>query len=89
MEKNAIDKPCTIIQVMLKSSLPSMGEAINVLRKRRFFLGGILPRWFGDDGFLMQKIIGQPNWEGINLYTDRASQILRFIKDDCEAAWRL
>ncbi|MBA4390792.1 MAG: hypothetical protein C0399_07625 [Syntrophus sp. (in: bacteria)] len=81
-EKHVMDKHCTIIQVMLKSSLPCIGEAINVLKKRRFFLGGILPQWFGEDGFLMQKVLGRPNWEGINLYTDRAIQILRFIKDD-------
>jgi len=81
-EKRIMDKDCTIIQVCFKSSWPWIGEVIDVLRNRRFCLGGALPRWFGEDGFLMQKVLGQPNWEGINLYTERASQILRFIKDD-------
>lgn len=88
-EKDAINKHCTVIQVMLKSSLPPIGEIINILRKRGFFLGGILPRWFGDDGFLMQKTIGRPNWEEISLYSDRSAQILHFIKDDWEEAWKL
>ena len=83
-EKSIMDKHCTIIQVWLKLSWPWIGRVIDVLRNRRFFLGGALPRWFGEDGLLMQKVIGQPNWEGINLYADRAVHILRFIKDDWE-----
>jgi hypothetical protein len=65
-------------------SCPWIGEAADILRNRGFFFGGVLPRWFGEDGLLMQKVLVRPNWEGINLYTDRAVQILRFIKDDWE-----
>lgn len=83
-EKRIVDKHCTVIQVWLKLPWPWIGAVVNILRNRGFFLGGILPRWFGEDGFLMQKVLQRPNWEGINLYTDRAAQILRFIKDDWE-----
>ena len=78
------DSHCTVIQVWLKSSWPWIGEVADILRTRGFFLGGILPRWFGEDGFLMQKVLTRPNWEGINLYTDRAAQILHYIRDDWE-----
>lgn len=78
------DMHCTVIQVWLRSSCPWIGKVAGLLRARGFFLGGILPRWFGEDGFLMQKVLTRPNWEGINLYTDRANQILRFIRDDWE-----
>jgi len=83
-EKRIMDMHCTVIQVWLKLSWPWISAVVNILRNKGFFLGGILPRWFDEDGFLMQKVLTRPNWEGINLYTDRAAQILRFIKDDWE-----
>jgi len=83
-EKRMMDEHCAVIQVWLKLSWPWVGAVIDILRNRGFFLGAILPRWFGEDGFLMQKVPARPNWEGINLYSDRAAQILRFIKDDWE-----
>jgi hypothetical protein len=83
-EKHIAEKHCSIIQVLLNLSWPWIGAVADILRNKGFFLGGILPRWFGEDGFLMQKVLMRPNWEGINLYTDRAGQILRFIKDDWE-----
>ncbi len=83
-EKRIGDKECEVIQVWLKLSWLWVGEVTDILRNRGFFLGGILPRWFGEDGFLMQKVRVRPNWEGINLHTDRAVQILRFIRDDWE-----
>lgn len=83
-EKRLADRHCTVIQVWLQLSWPRINAVTGILRDRGFFLGGILPRWFGEDGFLMQKVFARPNWEGINLYTDRALQILRFIKDDWE-----
>jgi hypothetical protein len=83
-EKRIEDMNCTVIQVWLKLSWPWIGTVVNILRDRGFFLGGILPRWFGEDGLLMQKVLQRPNWEGISLYTDRAAQILSFIKNDWE-----
>ncbi len=83
-EKRIADRHCTIVQVWFKSSWPWIGAVVDILRARGFFLGGILPGWFGEDGFFMQKVLGRPNWEGINLYTDRAKEILRFTRDDQE-----
>lgn len=83
-EKRLEESNCTIIQAWLRSSWPWIGAVADILRARGFFLGGILPRWFGEDGFLMQKVLTRPNWEGISLSTDRAAQILRYIRDDWE-----
>jgi hypothetical protein len=77
-----VEKHFRVIQVWLRLSWPWVGETVRILRDRCFFFGGALPRWFDEDGLLMQKVLGQPNWEGINLHTDRAKQILCFIKDD-------
>ncbi|MCX8110883.1 MAG: GNAT family N-acetyltransferase [Syntrophorhabdaceae bacterium] len=83
-EKHINDRHCQVIQVWLNLSWPWVGEIISILRARGFFLGGILPSWFGEDGLLMQKVLSKPNWEGINLYTDRAKHILSFIRDEWE-----
>jgi hypothetical protein len=81
-EKSLRAKGVIVIQVWLKLSWPWIGRAVDVLRERGYFLGGVLPRWFDVDGMLMQKIIGQPNWEGIQLYSDRAKKILEIVKAD-------
>jgi hypothetical protein len=81
-EKTVKEKAGTVLQVWLKLSWPWIGRAVDVLRRRGYFLGGILPRWFDVDGMLMQKEIGQPNWEGIQLFSDRAKKILELVKTD-------
>ncbi len=81
-EKTVKEKGGTVLQVWLKLSWPWIGRAVDVLRRRGYFLGGILPRWFDVDGMLMQKEIGQPNWEGIQLFSDRAKKILELVKTD-------
>ncbi|MCX5815436.1 MAG: hypothetical protein NTX75_04225 [Proteobacteria bacterium] len=82
IEEDILLQRIMVIQVWLKLTTPWIGSIVDMLRGKGYFLGGILPRWFGGDGMLMQKVIGRPNWEGINLYSERARQILRFIKDD-------
>ena len=54
----------------------------DLLRNRRYFLGGLLPRWFDEDGMLLQKISGRPNWDDIRLHTDAARRILADIGAD-------
>jgi len=81
-EKKVLDKGMAVIQVWLNLSCPWVGRAADILRQHGYFLGGILPRWFDEDGMLMQKIIGEPNWEGIQLYFERAKKILELVKSD-------
>jgi len=81
-EKEMLDQGIVVIQVWLNLSWPWVGSIAEHLRTRGYFLGGILPRWFGADGLLMQKIIGEPNWEGIQIYSEYAKEILRIVKDD-------
>jgi len=83
-EMVAGNKGVSVIQVWLNLSRPWVGACAEILRSRGYFFCGIFARWFGEDALLMEKIEGQPNWEGINLYTDRAKQILDFIKADWE-----
>lgn len=84
-EKATLDKGMAIIQVWLRLSWPWIGQVVDALRKRGYFLGGILPRWFDEDGMLMQKVVGEPNWEGIQLYAARAKELLKLVKADWES----
>lgn len=81
-EKAILDGGVVVIQIWLKLGWPWIGHVVDLLRRSGYFLGGILPRWFDTDGMLMQKIIGKPNWEGIQLYSDRAKKILALVKAD-------
>jgi hypothetical protein len=83
-EKEARSKGATVMQVWLNLSWPWVGTCVEILRSKGYFFCGTLSRWCGDDGLLMEKMEGRPNWEGIILYSDRAKHILRFIQDDYE-----
>jgi hypothetical protein len=82
MEREARGKRVKVIQVWLKLGSPWVGAAVDVFRDKGYFLGGLLPRWFDQDGLLMQKLFCPPDWEGIHLYTDRAKEILKMVRED-------
>jgi len=87
-EKSLSAKGAYVSQIFLPLDCPWVGKAVDLLRSRGYSLAGVLPRWFDADGMLMQKIYGRPNWEGINLYSDRAKKILGFIRGDWEKTHR-
>ena len=84
LESGLLAKGVQVLQVWLKLTCPWVDEAVEILRFKGYFIGGLLPRWFDRDGLLMQKIIGQPNWDGINIYSDWAKKILELVKADWE-----
>jgi hypothetical protein len=86
LETQLREKGIQVIQFWLKLTCPGVGEASDELRKQGFFLGGVLPRWFDDDGLLMQKILKRPNWEEIHVHGERAAQILELVKTDWQQA---
>jgi hypothetical protein len=88
LEADSLAQNNRVLQVWLNLACPWVGEAVAVLRQRGYFFGGLLPRWFDDDGLLMQKIIGRPDWEGIHLYTDRAREIFSMVRQDWEEVSR-
>ncbi|OPY02520.1 MAG: hypothetical protein A4E61_01292 [Syntrophorhabdus sp. PtaB.Bin184] len=85
-ERDALQKNMVVIQVWLKLSWPFIAGLTDWLRGKGYFFGGILPRWFGEDGLLMQKVVVRPNWEGIMLYSDRARHILTAVREDWQRA---
>ena len=74
------------LQITLDTACPPINAAVELLREQGFFLGGLMPRWFGTDGVLMQKLLGdEPEYEKIKLYTPTARKLLDFIRDDRDA----
>jgi hypothetical protein len=86
VEREAQGNHSVVWQVWLRLDCPWVASAVEVLRGRGYFLGGLLPRWFDGDGLLMQKVNAEPNWEGINLLQDRAKRILELVKADWETS---
>lgn len=84
-ELELFGKKVVVFQAWLKLSWPFIDRVIEILRGRGYFLGGLLPRWFaGSDGILMQKLVEQPNWDGIHPYSERAVRILEMVRKDWE-----
>ena len=81
-EKALVNRGMIVFQFWLNLSWPFIDAAVEVLRKQGYFFGGLLPRWFGTDGLLMQKVMQTPNWEGIHLYSERAKKILDLVQAD-------
>lgn len=81
-EERIVSRNVAVIQVSLKLSWPWITEVVALLKNNGYFFGGLLPQWYGEDGLLMQKVLLQPNWDGINLFTERAKNILSFAKTD-------
>jgi RimJ/RimL family protein N-acetyltransferase len=84
LELEAKEKGAIVIQVWLRLTSPWVGEVVKVLREKGFFLGGVLPQWFDDDGLLMQKLLFTPDFESIQLYSDRSRRIRDLVKSDWE-----
>ncbi|MBI4800546.1 MAG: hypothetical protein HY794_17800 [Desulfarculus sp.] len=71
-----------VAQAWLKLASPSVAAAVEIFRARGFFLGGVLPRWFDEDGLLLQKVNGRPNWEEIQVFSARSQRILQMVRQD-------
>ena len=82
LERELQDKGVQVIQIWLNLACPWGGKAIESLSSHGFFLGGVLPRWFDDDGLLMQKILRKPDWNEISVHSERAAKILKLVRAD-------
>lgn len=71
-----------VIQAFFRITTPSIGQVTQILQNNGYFIGGVLPCWFGDDGFFMQKIIGVPFFEGTHVYSKRAKKIKEYLQND-------
>jgi hypothetical protein len=86
LEDQAANRGAVVLQVWVKLTSPWIGHLVDILREKGYFLGGPLPRWFDDDGLLMQKLLCPPYFESMKLFSDRARRILEFTKADWQRA---
>ncbi len=82
IERDIRTKDVDVIQIWLNLGCPWIGAAVDLLREKHYFLGGLLPRWFNTDGLLMQKIPQRPDWEGIHIHFNRARKLLEMVRED-------
>jgi len=82
LEQEATGRGVQVFQVWLNLAQPGVGAAVEYLRERGYFFGGPLPRWFDTDGLLMQKLRCPPDFEQIQLHSDRAREILALVRQD-------
>lgn len=82
VEAEAAAQGVTVFQAWLDLGRPWVGAAARLLAGRGYFLGGVLPRWFGDDGLLLQRLTHAPHWEGIKMEFTRGKELLRLVRAD-------
>ena len=81
-EERAWTRGVAVFQVFVSLAEPWCGRAVSCLREKGFFFGGFLPRWFGSDGLLMQKLSVLPEFDSVNLLSEDSRKLFEFIKDD-------
>ncbi|MHC1760961.1 MAG: hypothetical protein AB9917_15945 [Negativicutes bacterium] len=82
LESEASAACVSVKQVFLRLTEPAVGAAVRILRQRGCFFGGALPRWFGDDGLLMQKTLDEPDFENTCLLSKRARILKEMVRQD-------
>ncbi|MYL82343.1 hypothetical protein GTA51_04220 [Desulfovibrio aerotolerans] len=85
LDAEAKEQGLAVVQVYLATGAPGVAFAVGELRRRGYILGGLLPRWFGTDGLMLQKLAQTPDFAAVNLYTDRAKTLLAHIRAEWEA----
>lgn len=82
LDQEATARGLAVVQVFVNAGDPGTAFAVEALRERGFFLGGLIPLWFGTDGLLMQKLNVAPEFDSINLYSARGKALLEFVRAD-------
>lgn len=82
LDREAAEAGLAALQVFVNAGAPGTAFAVEALRSRGFFLGGLVPLWFGPDGLLMQKLYLEPDFETLKLYSDRGRTIRDLVRAD-------
>lgn len=77
----AQEKSFVTVQVFLPMSSKHLSFATDILHEKGWFIGGVMPFWFGADGFLMQKI-SDKDLSDIKIYSKKAKKLMEIIKKD-------
>ena len=72
----------TMVQLALALGSPCTDAAVEAMREAGFWFGALLPRWMDQDALLMQRAIGEPWFGGVELFTNDAKALLRYVQQD-------
>lgn len=86
LDREGSEKGTEIFQYFLNLAEPWVGEAVECLRKRGYFFGGYVPRWFDSDGMLMQRTSTAPDFGAIKLHSTKADELLNLVRSDWQRA---
>jgi hypothetical protein len=84
LERDLEARGVVVVQIWLNLAWPWVGARVDCLRRRGYFLGGLLPRWFDSDGLLLQKTAARPGWEDMQVYFERGQKIAALARADWE-----
>lgn len=84
LESEAREKGMLVFHVWLPLVSAFAPAATDILRRRGYFLGAVLPCLAVGDGLLMQKLGQAPDWDGMVLYSERARKIAEMVRHDWE-----
>lgn len=80
--KKYMPEGAVVLQVLLPLEKSWSGALTDILNSQGFFFSAIMPRWFDADALLLQKLVNEPDYESIHIYSDFAKGLLDFIKRD-------
>ncbi|MFH1152827.1 MAG: hypothetical protein V1793_03335 [Pseudomonadota bacterium] len=83
-EERLLTNGIRVIQAWLPTGLSWVGQAVDILRARGYFFGGVLPRWFDTDGLLMEKVLDVPDWQSMLVHFDRGRELAALVRTDWE-----
>lgn len=86
LEAEALQKRVVVNQILLNLGEPWIAAAVDILRDRGYFFGGVFPRWLDRDGLFLQKLLCPPDFEAIQLLSDRSHRLLEIIMQDWSRA---
>ncbi len=83
-EREVLERGAMVFQAWVNTGQPWCGWAVDILREKGYFFGGVLPRWFDTDGLLMIRTRHRPSWEGMEIYHERARKFAAIVREDWE-----
>jgi len=77
-----------LVQFFIDLGKPWSAGMVELLRQEGYYLGGLLPIWFGDDGLLMQKHFVDPGFDTLKIQYERGRNVVEMVKADWQRACR-
>jgi RimJ/RimL family protein N-acetyltransferase len=82
LEGRAEAEGYALLQCFVAVDDPAGAQGVETLRRRGWFMGGLVPAWFGPDGWLMQKLYAAPEFEHMLLHTPQAAALREMARED-------